>query len=117
MTENIQNPEAVEDVQAEQATEVVLYTFSNRSPAPELDQILYVFYTGVWNNKLGIMQAMNAETGQEELLLVGVEPVEGEEPNIYPLCTMLKAEDVVKYHAPDGKGGWKGYDSPSDERN
>lgn len=103
--------QAPEAEQAAEAAEVTLYTFSNHSPAPELESLLAMFYKGAVDNQLGIMQALNSETNAEELLLVGV-TVDNGNTHCYPLCTLLKAEDVPRYKAPDGKGGWFGDDVP-----
>lgn len=92
----------------EQAEEFapILYTFANRSPAPELESLLAMFYQAVLDNTLGIMQALNSETGEEEVLLVGVHVDENGKTECYPLTSLLSAESVHKYNAPDGKGGF-----------
>lgn len=86
----------------------ILFTFANHTPAPELEWVLSLFYKGVEMNTIGIMQALNIETHQEEVVLVGVTLDEEGNTSCYPLCAMLKAEDVEKYRSPDGKGGWYG---------
>ena len=51
------------------------------------------------------MQAKNTDTNEEELILVGVDQ-DGDSLSCYPLFIPVKAEDVAKYLAPDGAGGW-----------
>ena len=46
-------------------------------------------------------------TGDVEIILVGVDQNE-DGVSCYPLFTPIKAEDVSKYLAPDGSGGWLG---------
>lgn len=67
--------------------------------------LLKMVYHTVLLNKLAIMQAKNNETGEQEIVLVGFEQ-SGDGVNCYPLFAPLRAEDVAKYIAPDGNGGW-----------
>lgn len=89
-----------------QTPERVLRVFANRQPAPELEMVLAMFYRGAQSNRIGIMQALNAETNEEEVLLVGYDEVDGE-VECFPLALVLKAEDTSKYRHPDGNGGWE----------
>lgn len=84
----------------------ILYKFTNQKQAPELEALLAMFYTGAYENRLGIMQAKNITSGQEELVLVGVSLDAEGKTDCYPLARLLKAEEVVDYRSPDGKGGW-----------
>lgn len=84
----------------------VLYKFTNAEQSPQLDNILAMFYNGVYDNRIGIMEAFNLETETEETLLVGVELDENSKPICFPLCKVLRAEDVTKYLSPNGKGGY-----------
>lgn len=99
--------EIIEQAPEAAAEEVTLYTFANHNPAPELESLLAMFYKGAADNQLGIMQAKHIETNEEQLLLVGV-TVEDGNTQCYPLCVLLRAEDVPLFRAPDGKGGWFG---------
>lgn len=88
--------------------EAVLMTFTNHKDEQNLgvlQGLLKMFYHIVLTNRLAIMQAKNNETGEEEIVLVGVEQ-NGEGLNCYPLALPLSAEMVTKYVAPDGSGGW-----------
>lgn len=110
-----QAPEA--EAPVAESNEVTLYTFANQNPAPELEALLAMFYKGANDNTLGIMQAMNVESGAEEVLLVGVAVGDNGHTECFPLCTLLKAEEVGRYRSPDGKGGWYGVEAaaPSEE--
>mgnify|MGYP007076172350 CR=1 FL=1 len=92
----------------EQGQEAVLFTFTN-DKSPEnmgvLQGLLKMVYHTVLTNRLGIMQAKNSETGEPEVILVGVEQ-NGDSLSCYPLFSPIRAEDVAKYVAPDGKGEW-----------
>lgn len=96
-----QNPQAEQQAQ--------LLVFTNQKDNAEhmgiLKGMLKMVYHTVLTNRLAIMQAKNAETGEEELVLVGVEQ-NGDSINAFPLFLPLRAEDVGKYQAPDGSGGW-----------
>lgn len=84
----------------------ILYKFTNQEQAPELEALLAMFYTGAYENRLGIMQAKNVDLDQEELLLVGISLDADGKTDCYPLARLLKAEEVVNYRSPNGKGGW-----------
>ena len=88
----------------------LLLAFSN-DKSPEnigtMQGVLKMAYHVVLTNKLAVMQAKNTERGQLELILVGVDQNENG-VSCYPLVTPIKAEDVSKYLAPDGQGGWLG---------
>lgn len=113
MTEetNIENVEIAEENVNEAAPEQpqhapVLYKFTNKAESPNLDNILAMFYRGVYDNRIGIMEAFNLDTEEEECILVGVELDENNKPICFPLCKVLRAEDVTRYLSPDGKGGY-----------
>lgn len=90
--------------------EAVLLAFSN-DKTPEhlalLQGLLKMVYHTVLTNKLGVMEALNNETGEVELVLVGIEQ-NGSGLNCYPLFKPLSDIDSAKYSAPDGKGGFVG---------
>lgn len=91
-----------------------LYTFTNQENVTQMGDILAMFYMGVANNQLGMMQAFNIEKGETELVLVGVQLDEDGKPDCYPLAKVLAAEDTLNYLAPDGKGGFYDLRNPSD---
>jgi hypothetical protein len=84
----------------------ILYKFTNQKDGSVLDDLLAMFYMGVANNTLGIMEAFNLETGEKELILVGVELDADGKPDCYPLASCLSVEQTRNYLAPDGKDGW-----------
>ena len=91
----------------------VLYKFTNQEESQYLDSLLAMFYQGVYDNQLGIMQAFNIQTEGEELILVGVAADENGKPVCFPIAKVLAAEDVKNYLSPDGKGGWFDERDPS----
>lgn len=95
-----------EDVQPATAPSPILYKFTNEAESPWLDSLLAMYYKGAIDNTIGIMNAFNLETSEEELILVGVHLDENGKPDCYPLATVIKAEHVGKYLAPNGKGGF-----------
>lgn len=94
----------------DQEGQIALLTFTN-DKSPEnmgllqglLKMVIHTCFTG----RLAIMQAKNAETGDVEIILVGVDQNENGVA-CYPLFTPIKAEDVPKYLAPNGSGTWIG---------
>lgn len=89
-----------------EAAEIVLNVMSNSPKEYQLD-MLQMLYTGALENTLGLMEAMNEETGSTELLLVGMTFAD-KTYNAYPLAKLLSPEETKKYLAPDGKGGYEG---------
>lgn len=97
--------------QQEEQNQIALLTFTN-DKSPEnlgllqglLKMVIHTVYTG----RLACMQSKNAETGEQELILVGVQQNEDGSIACYPLFTPIRAEDVAKYKAPNGQGGWLG---------
>lgn len=73
-----------------------------------LANVFEMFYRGAFDNTLGIMEALNSETGKEELVVVGIEPQADGSANLFPLAKILDMEEIVKYRSPDGKGNWLG---------
>lgn len=102
--EAIVNEAPETETQAER--EVVMYTFTNKANTAPLESILAMFYTGTDTNTVGIMEAFNLATEEEELVLVGVQADENGKPMCFPLAKVLRAEDVSNYLSPDGKGGY-----------
>lgn len=94
------------DETGQEVQESILYKYTNHDNSHVLDNLLAMFYHGVYTNAIGIMQAKNEETGEEEVILVGVKSREDGTQDCFPLAKVLKAEDVSVYSAPDGKGGW-----------
>lgn len=88
--------------------EAVLMAFTN-DKSPEhlgvLQGLLKMFYHATLTNRIGIMEARNIETGEVEVVLVGVEQTD-DSLSAYPLASLINAEAVSKYEAPDGNGGW-----------
>lgn len=97
--------------------EAVLLAFTNNK-SPEhmglLQGLLKMAYHTVLTNRLAIMEALNSETGEQELILVGVQQ-NGDGMDCYPLFKPIKAEEVSLYHAPDGKGGFLGLSTEDQE--
>ena len=97
-----------------QEQEVTLTVFSNILQDEAAYQVLQMFYKGAVAQEIGLMRALNNETHEEELLLVGMEVVEGGRIDAYPIAKVLVKEDVSKYFSPDGKGGWYDKDAPAE---
>ena len=86
--------------------EIILSVFSNNMQDEAAYQVLQLFYKGAVENSIGIMRALNNETGVEELVLVGVEVNPAGGVNTYPLARVFGPEDATKYFSPNGVGGW-----------
>ncbi len=86
------------------ALDMEMMVFSN-NPNKIQYGLIEMFYRGVLANTLGLMEARNSETGELELILVGLDK-EGDEVKTYPLAVMLNKDGGKIYEAPDGKGGY-----------
>lgn len=91
------------------------FIFTNDQTNPFLQQILHAFYDGVLNNKLGVMQAKDAESGDLVTLLVGLVRTEEGGINCFPLAKILDGNAAEKYLAPDGNGGWVGEEKDGEQ--
>lgn len=100
MSDNIQTADTDE-------SGLIAYMFTNhREQAPMIQSLLDMFYKGAYNNTIGIMSALNKDTDNEELLIVGVTQLENGLTDTYPLARILSPLEVARYVGPDGKGGW-----------
>ena len=93
---------------AEQSNEALLMCFTNDKSDEHLGilkGLLKMYYHATLTNRIGIMEARNSETGEVEVLLVGIEQ-NGDSIAAYPLAKTITAEEVARYAAPDGSGGW-----------
>lgn len=93
---------------SDQGTHALLLAFSNNKSDEHvslMQALLKMVYHTVLTNRLAVMEALNSETNETELVLVGVEQA-GDSVNCYPLFKPINAESVGKYLAPDGKGGY-----------
>lgn len=105
--------EEVQDTSPE-VMEMVLFKFSNKEESPFLDGLFMMFHHAAMSNKLGIMDAWNLKTEQEETILVGIELDADGKPDCYPIAKVLRAEDVGDYLAPNGQGGYFDPQNPSE---
>ena len=94
--------------------DLVVYKFSNKEDTPYLDSLFAMFLHGTFSNSIGIMEAWNLATEQEEVILVGVDFDEEGKPDCYPIAKVLKAEDISNYLAPNGKGGYLDLQNPAE---
>lgn len=80
--------------------------FTNAEDKRPLQTLMWGFHSGIMQNRIGIMQALNSVTGQEEILLVGLSLDENGELECFPLAKAISAEEAGAYRTPDGKGGY-----------
>lgn len=86
---------------------LIAYMFTNdRQAGWRLQPFLDMLYRGAFENTLGIMEALNTETDEVELLIVGIQHNEDGTTDNIPIARVLDINLVSKYLAPDGKGGW-----------
>jgi len=79
-----------------------IYMNDKTNPAPAF--LLDAYYRNTFANRIGVMVAKNVETGQEELLLVGIELGEDGSEGAFPLARVLGPEAYDMYAIPTGEG-------------
>lgn len=82
-----------------------IYTNDRENPAPIM--LFRVLHQAASKNKLGIMQALDKESGKVETLIVGVEHTK-DGTAMWPLAKILSEGEHERYLAPDGEGGYAG---------
>lgn len=116
MTDEINNTDEAFEPEEHEEHQPILFKFTNKEESPWLDSVLAMFYDGVFRNRIGIMDAWNLDTEQEETVLVGIELDEDGKPDCFPLAKLLRAEDVKNYLSPDGKGEFYDQFDPRDNQ-
>lgn len=96
-------------------TDRKLYVFTNTPEDLSQKQILKMFYDGLDQESIGLMQAKNVETGDLELVLVGISVDKQDNAHLFPIAKVLKAEDASQFLSPDGKGGYFDPQVPTDD--
>lgn len=76
--------------------------------SPEINQhkinLLSMFYFATMENKIGLAEMRNKDTGDVELILTGVEITDGG-PSYYPLARVLDASEASFYELLEDSGG------------
>lgn len=86
---------------------VIAYIFSNdQSSVPRLLPLLRMFYNGVYENSVGIMEVMDKTTGKPALVLVGITHEDDGTTTTVPIAQVLNEAAVDSFELPDGEGGW-----------
>lgn len=86
---------------------VIAYMFANdKSAHAHLFPLLKMFYDGVYDNTVGIMQAFDKDENKEVLLLVGITHEMDGTTSTIPLAKILMEEALDNLEIPDGQGGW-----------
>lgn len=95
--------------------EIAMHVMTN-DPArgAHMCRVFEMIHTAVFNNLLGLMEGLNKETGELELLIVGLEPTNDNKMDVYPLARVFSTPaEANKYLSPDGKGGFHGQENAS----
>lgn len=86
------------------------YVYTNDHKNPMLPQLFHFLYQATFDNKVGVMHALNRETKKVHTLIVGVETLPDGQIMCVPVAKLLTAEEQNLYCAPDGVGGYVGYE-------
>lgn len=93
---------------------IEVHIFTNDHKNPMLPQLFNFVYNAAFKNKLGVMHALNKETKKVHTLLIGVDYTPDGELVCLPMAKLLTAEEQELYFAPDGVGGFIGYEPESE---
>ena len=77
-----------------------IYMNDKTNPAPAF--LLDAYYRNTFANRIGVMVAKNVKTGEEELLLVGIEIGEDGSEGAFPLARVLGPDAYETYAIPMG---------------
>lgn len=86
----------------EKGLRAYIYQNDQTNPAPAF--LLDAYYRNTFANKLGVMVAKNTQTGNEELILVGIEIGPDGSEGAFPLAKVLGPEAYEIYAIPTGEG-------------
>lgn len=86
--------------------EVDELTFTNDKTNPAISHLFRMFYQSVFENKLGVMHALNTVDNKVQTIIVGVEITPDNEVITWPLAKILTEEEQGVYKAPDGNGNY-----------
>lgn len=86
----------------EKGLRAYIYMNDQTNPAPAF--LLDAYYRNTFANKVGVMVAKNVITGNEELILVGIEIGEDGSEGAFPLARVLGPEAYETYAIPTGAG-------------
>lgn len=82
------------------------HVFSNNPYNPVPYGLLDLFYKLVHENRVGIIDANDSETGEAALVLCFVGDKGDGDVELYPVASLLKEEEITRYRAPTGDGGF-----------
>lgn len=88
-----------------------VHVYSNELYNPVPYGLLDIMYHQTHENRLGIMVAKHAETGQLTTVLCFVGDKDDENVALYPIARLLTEEEVPMYLAPIGNGEYFSYDN------
>lgn len=98
---NIPAPEVV----APDGKPLVEHVYTNDPANPYPSMIFRMVHEAAYKNLLGVMHALDKDTGKVVTLIVGMEPTK-QGTHMWPLAKILTEEEYAKYLAPDGDGGY-----------
>jgi len=101
--------EAVPEAESPDGIELIEWIYTNDKANPAPIMLFRVLHQAAFKNKLGIMHALDKETGKIETVLVGIEHTK-EGTAMWPLAKILSEGEHERYLAPDGDGGYSGAD-------
>lgn len=80
------------------------HVYSNDPYNPVPYGLLDILYRQVFDNRVGIMHAKDAKTGDIVPIICFVGDRDGEDVALYPIARMLREEETGDYLAPIGNG-------------
>lgn len=92
--------------------DMAVHVYSNEIYNPVPYGLLDILYRQTFENRVGIMIAKHAETGDLVPIICFVGDKDGEDVALYPIARMLKEDETQDYLAPLGNGEYFSYDQP-----
>lgn len=100
---SLENP--VPEVESPDGGKLIEHIYTNDKTNPAPSMVFRMFHQAAFKNKLGVMHALDKETGKVATLLVGMEYTK-EGTQMWPLAKILTEGEYDRYLAPDGDGGY-----------
>lgn len=96
----------VPEVQHPDGIEMQEWVFTNDKTNPALRGLFRVLHMSAFQNKLGLMHALDPESNKVVTLIVGVD--KDAEGNVicWPLAKVLTEEEQKVFKSPDGQGNY-----------
>lgn len=105
----------VKEAELPEGIELTEWVFTNDPKNPMPRQMFHILTEAAFKNRIGIMHALHEPSGQVHTVICGIE-IGPDGPVAWPMAKILVEDEQAAYRAPDGKGGFVGYEPSESEK-